>query len=146
MNEPDPDEASTIERLSRRADQLATQVDELTEEVKTLNRRQGRTERMSIRTATGLAFLTALALLVGMLAWQQLTTREQVQTLVDREVQTRDQALCPLTGLLLGSYDPSTRPPGPARDKYEEAFRVMRDAYAALGCLTPLVPRRLPNT
>ncbi len=145
MNELTPGE-TTIERLASRADLLGKKVDGLTSEVSQLNRRQGRTERLSIRTAGVLALLIVLAMLVGVLAWQQWVTRDQVAQLVGREVKTRDEALCPLAALLLGGYDPTTRPPGPAREQYEENFRIQREAYAALNCTNPLVPPRTATT
>lgn len=145
MNELTPEE-TTIERLASRADLLGEKVDSLTYEVSHLNRRQGRTERLSVRTASVLALLIVLAMLVGVLAWQQWVTRDQVAQLVQREVKTRDEALCPLAALLLGTYDPSSRPEGPARDKYEENFRIQRSAYAALNCTNPVVPPRTSQT
>lgn len=145
MNELTPEEA-TIERLASRADLLGEKVEGLTVEVSHLNRRQGRTERLSIRTAGVLGLLIVLALLTGVLAWQQWVTRDQVAQLVEREVKTRDEALCPIVALVLGGYDPSTRPDGPARDAYEENFQVMRAAFGALSCKNELVPPRTPTS
>lgn len=135
--------------LAERAEGLASQVEKLRDEIRRLNDRQNladhrqkRTQRMSARTALGLALMVVLALILGAITYQQIVTRGEVAAVVDRETKTRVQTLCPFYALVLGAYEPNSRPAGPARDQYEANYRVMTAGYVALECVDPLVPPR----
>lgn len=60
----------------------------------------------------------------------------------------RLDALCPVLALTVGSYNPDSRPEGPARDAYIAAMDVMRHAYQDTACadVAPLVPPRTPGS
>ncbi|MFR9807055.1 hypothetical protein ACL02T_32880 [Pseudonocardia sp. RS010] len=129
--------------LSARAGELADEVSQLRAAVEglskgqeALDRRTGRAERLSVRTALAGAALGILILLGIVLVTEQRSTQEQLDGLVQ-------QSLCPTFQLLVGGYDPTTRPPGEARDKYEDAFAQIREALAALHCTGGLVPPRI---
>lgn len=129
--------------LVTQAQALADTVGVLASAVDNLNKRTGKTERTTIFVALGLAVDLVLSVAVAVLVWSQISVYGDVQTAIARESSTRQEALCPLYGLLLGSYNPASRAEGTARDQYNEAFRVMRIAYDTLDCVNPVVPPRV---
>jgi hypothetical protein len=66
----------------------------------------------------------------------------QLQTVIHQQEVLRSQVLCPMYKIFLGSYAPSTRNPGPDRDKYEATFNDMRIQFQSLQCAGELVPPR----
>jgi len=132
--------------LAIQAQALADTVGVLAEAVDKLNTRTNKTERTTIWVALGLAVDLVLSVAVAVLVSSQISVASDVQLAVARESATRQDALCPLYGLLLGSYNPSSRAEGAARDQYNEAFQVMRGAYNSLDCTNPVVPPRLEPT
>lgn len=119
---------SSIEDLSRQTEDLADEVSGLRAEVARL-RRAGRT------TLVGVLAVLVLVVVVGTTLFRQLVTEDRLRTVVS-------DVLCPVFALVVGGYDPDSRPAGAARDTYEQTFTVMRNAYGALQCTGPLVPPR----
>lgn len=142
------DKASASEELRRddlvaAARELKAEVAELRQDMQVLNRRTTRAEKVSGRAkkASGRASLTAGVLLVivallGGTVWQQYQISGRLELLTQR-------SLCPLFALVVGGYDPSTRPEGVARDRYVATFASFRVAYDELRCIAPLVPPRI---
>jgi hypothetical protein len=139
--------------LGTQADKLGRKVDRLTETLKELGERQTRTERLSTRTAV--AAVIAIAILAGgsWLGYRQVVTSGQLSMVVGEQQQTAEDqrrvtedALCPVFALLIGGYDPSSRPEGPAREQYERTFQTFRTSYDALRCTTQFVPPRTPGS
>jgi len=133
------------DRLIEQAKVLADRVGALSDAVEHLDRRTNRGERAVIWMAAGLGLVLILSIIVG-IGFIQL--RDNTVTVTDiqaREEHTRQDALCPLYSLILGSYRPESRPEGDARQTYIDQFKVMRQAYAALDCTTPLVPPATPH-
>lgn len=126
-----------------RRDDLATAARELKGEVAELRlsveQLDDRTKRAERATRTGMWVSGLLLVVVALLGWvaaQQYQTAVRLDGLVQR-------SLCPVYGLVVGGYDPTTRAAGPDRDKYEANFAVMRRAYDELRCSpTSLVPPR----
>lgn len=121
--------------LARSADDLTGEVRGLRLAVEQLDRRTARAELVSGRAAAAAAILLLLLGLMGWVVWQEQQTAARVESLTQR-------SLCPVFALVVGGYDPQTRPEGPARDRYIATFEVMRVAYDELGCVAPLVPKR----
>lgn len=136
-----PDDVSAAEQARRdglavTAAELKGEVGALKLAVEQLGERTGRAERASFRTMLFATVLLVVVALLGWVVWQQSQTNGRLEQLVQR-------SLCPVYGLAVGGYDPSTRPAGPARDKYNQGFAVMRDAYAELHCsVDSLIPKR----
>lgn len=120
--------------LSKRAAELADQVEGLRLAVEQLDARTTRAERASTRTATAAVILFILVALAGWNVYQQRETADRLESLTQR-------SLCPVFGLVLGGFNPETRPAGEARTQYIETFDVMRGAYDELRCTAPFVPR-----
>lgn len=120
------------EELAERAEALADEVSRLNREVEKLNRR-------GIRAVYAVMLLFLLLGGMGILVFQQFRTSDRLEGVVQR-------SLCPVYGLVVGSYDPSTRPdtgPKPTpRDQYVATFQVMRDGYNELQCTAPIVPKK----
>jgi hypothetical protein len=120
------------EELAERAEALADEVGRLNREVEKLNRR-------GIRAVYAVILLFVLLGAMAILVNQQFRTSDKLEGVIQR-------SLCPVYGLVVGSFDPSTRPdtgPKPTpRDQYIATFQVMRDAYTDLQCTAPLVPKK----
>lgn len=121
--------------LAAAAGGLRDEVAGLRLDVQQFGRRLTRTERKSGRTVLFVGALTALVLLVGLVAWQQAATQQRLEDVTQ-------QSLCPTFALLLGGFDPSTRAEGPARDQYVATFASFRRSYDVLRCEAPFVPPR----
>lgn len=128
------------------SDALAASADELREEVARLRlavqQLDRRTKRAELVTSRVVAAIVVLLVLLGLVGWSvaaQVRTAERLGAVVEL-------SLCPTFALVLGGYNPESRPPGEARDRYERSFSVMRDAYTQLGCTSPLVPPRTPGS
>jgi hypothetical protein len=58
-----------------------------------------------------------------------------------------NDAFCPLMAVFVGSYDPNSRPAGPGRIAYEDAFSQMRHIFGpVLECPPVVVPPRTDLT
>ena len=131
----DPTPPDDDDGLSARAERLAAKVEGLTMQVGQLNRRAEEADRRGVRAIYALVVLGVILLVLGTVVWQQQRTAGRLEQVVQ-------QSICPLYGLILGSYDPATREEGDKRRRYEDGFVVMRGAAAALTCTAPLVPPR----
>lgn len=129
--------------LAEQAKVLADTVGALALAVDQLDRRTNRSERMTIAVAFGLVIDLILSIAVALLIGNLFTLNGQLQTAVAREATTRQQAICPLYALLLGSYNPSSRAEGADRDAYNKVFITLRDGYESLDCVSPIVPPRI---
>lgn len=91
-------------------------------------------EQRRSRTTRILLGVQALVLLIvallGLALWD----------VVRQQDRTTQQAFCPVFGLLLGGYNPESRPPGPDRDAYNATFATFTTSYQALECDSPIVP------
>lgn len=121
--------------LAARVTELTDQSRLLTQAVSDLKPRVERAERVSFRTAVVGLVLIFLVFILGWVAVNQQQTASRLDNLVQH-------SLCPVYALVVGGYDPSTRPAGASRDTYNHTFDVMRGAYADLGCTNTLVPPR----
>jgi hypothetical protein len=129
------------EDLASAARALKQEVADLREAVDHLAIRTGRAERATFRTSLVASLLLVVVLLLGWTSYAQHETSQRLEGLIQR-------ALCPVFALVVGGYDPATRPEGPARDKYVANFEVMRAGYEELACraTAPLVPPRTPGS
>jgi hypothetical protein len=145
-----------VDELKRQTRLLDDDVKQLTEEVHRLNARQDKTDKIWRFLVTGLLMVLALVGLLGYVAFRtERNAREQADLAIrqakaaQEQLDLRTRVLCPLYGLILGSYDPNSRDNNPdpnARQKYEDTFRVIREGYSVLECTAPLVPpRTTPN-
>jgi hypothetical protein len=131
--------------LTAQAKVLADRVGALSEAVEHLDHRTNRGERAVIGVAAGLVLVLILSVAVGIGFIRINSTTDSVAEVQAREARTRQEALCPLYSLILGSFNPSSRPEGDAREKYIQQFEIMRTAYATLDCTGPLVPPATPR-
>jgi hypothetical protein len=154
------DLSDQADKLGVKVDDLGVKVDRQTKSLVELGQRQTRTEQMSTRTAV--AAVIAIAVLAGgsWLGYRQVVSAAQLSGVVEQQRIANQQlaavvadqrrvtedALCPVFALLIGGYDPSTRPPGEAREQYERTFQTFRDSYDALRCTAQLVPPRSPGS
>lgn len=127
--------------------ELRDEVSELRLAVKHLDERTNRTERTTSWTGVAILILIGLVAALGWAIWQNHQTAQRVEELTQ-------SSLCPVYGLVVGGYDPTTRAlnpdgsyPGSGRQKYDQGFDVMRSAWAALGCSSQdVIPKRIdPN-
>lgn len=133
------------EPLRSQAKELADSVAVLTVAVEQLDRRTNRSERITIGVVFGLLLDLVLSVAVAVVLANQVSISERVATAVEREAHTREDALCPVFGLLLGNYNPESRPAGPGRDQYIATFDVMRRSYDNLSCPGGIVPPAAPR-
>jgi hypothetical protein len=101
----------------------------------------------------GLLLDLVLSFAVGIVLWNLSETNGrledqnlQVQQAVAREAATRQEVLCPLYGVIVGSFNPDSRPPGPQRDEYLRNFEVINGSYPKLNCANPVVPGSTAGT
>lgn len=119
--------------LRQALDRNSERVDGLRTDLTAMSDRQSATERRGAFVAITLIVAIVLTFLIGVTAWRGIIT--------DRRV----DAICPVLALVIGGYDPLTRPEGPARETYVQSFDVMRRSYAQLGCTQAIVPPRKTN-
>ncbi len=129
--------------LTEQARALADRIGALAAAVSELDRRTNRSEKITIGVILGLALDLVLSIAVALILTSQAATDESLQAAVDRETATRQDALCPLYSLFLGTYNPNSRAEGPDRDVYIANFGVLRQGYASLDCTGPIVPPRI---
>lgn len=133
------------DRLIEQAKVLADRVSGLSEAIEHLDRRTNRSEKVVLWVSIVLALTIVLAIALGIAFIQLHATSVAVQDTQTREVATREETLCPFFSLVLGTYNPNSRPEGAARQTYIEQFEAMRRGYAALDCTAPLVPPATPR-
>lgn len=89
--------------------------------------RRSRTTRILLGVQ---AFVLLIVAVLGLALWD----------VVQRQDRTTQQAFCPVFGLLLGGYNPESRPAGPDREAYNATFATFTSSYQALDCDSPIVP------
>ncbi|QJY46643.1 hypothetical protein [Pseudonocardia broussonetiae] len=124
-----------MDELKARAKALGDDVEALTESVDRLAERQTKTEQNNRALVVALLLVVALGGFVGYVAFR-------AERAIDDGIAVRQDVLCPVFDLVVGGYDPESRPAGPARETYIENQRVMREARDSLDCRGDLVPRR----
>lgn len=138
------------EPLREQAKVLSDNIGILSLAVTQLDRRTNRTERIQGWVVFGLILDLLLSVAVSFVVAAQFSTNATLQGAIDREARTRQEALCPLYSLLVGSYNPNSRTEGTDRDQYNFVFDQLRSGYESLDCkLQPAPPRSdtvLPTT
>ena len=115
-----------VKKLTNRLEESTVRIAELTGRNRALNERSRKHSNWIYATTIGLALSLISSIALAFVSYQFYEQRRVVH--------------CPFYSLVIGSYRPETRPPGPERDKYEEAFYQMRDSYAFLECGPPVPP------
>lgn len=133
------------DRLIEQAKVLADRVGALSSAVEHLDQRTNRSERAVIVVTVVLGLVIILSIALGIAFIQLRSNAEAVAETQRREALTREETLCPFFSLVLGTYNPNSRPEGDARRIYIEQFEAMRRGYAALDCTAPLVPPATPR-
>jgi hypothetical protein len=131
-----------IAHLTEQAKALTDEVAGLTLAVEHLDRRTNRNEKVQAFVVFGLLLDLVLSVAVGLVVGNQIAAANDVKTAVEREQVTRNQGVCPIYALLLGSYNPNTRIEGPDRDAYIKIFQNIDASYRALECKQAPVPPR----
>ena len=139
-----------MEELKRRTTELDGHVTQLSDKIEAntlalnqVHERQDRSERKGRVLAMVAVALLGGFLLLGWVAWQQHRTDERLSVVVQ-------DSLCPVYALVVGGYDPDSRPLNPdgsfegsPRQLYINNHLVMGQAYDRLRCQnTTLVPPR----
>jgi len=119
-------------------DAFAASVQALSDSVRNLARYGQRTRRLISWTIIGLVLDLTLTIVVGVLFNNQQGTSRRIERNAEniRLVQQRtgNEVLCPLYGLFLASFDPTSAAARKDPAKYEASFRVIRTGYQVLGC------------
>jgi hypothetical protein len=123
--------------LAQAALALREEVRELRLAVSQLKPRVERAEKVSVRAAGIATVIVVLTVIIGFVGYRQILAEAQIDN-----TNTRIDGLCPVLALVIGSADPESREPGPARDGYVRALEVMRQSYSDLACTTPFIPPR----
>ncbi len=134
-----------MDELKRQTRELDGDVKQLTGEVHRLNDRADRTDRDKKWLIVGLLLVVGLVALVAFVAVRAQQASDVAQRSSDEQSHLRNDVLCPLYSMFLGSYDPKTRDKNPdpaARQKYEDAFVKIREGWNVMQCTDPLVPPR----
>lgn len=134
------------EPLVEQARRLADRVRGLSVAVDELDKRTDRAGRVQVFVIFGLLLDVLLSIAVTLVVVNQFTAAEKLRHAVERESTTRSQGLCPLYGLIVGSYNPASRKEGPDRDAYIKSFQTLRDAHESLECNQAPVPPRSDQT
>jgi hypothetical protein len=131
-----------LKRTTRQLDEdvraLHDSVDQNTLALNQVHRRQDRSERKNRLFAVLTMALIGGFMLLGWTSWQQHQTAQRLSSVVDK-------SLCPLYGLIVGSYNPETRQlnadgtfEGSDRQKYIQSYEDpnvgMFAAADALSC------------
>lgn len=132
-------------QLIEEAKALAGEVGDLTEEVGHLANGLDELGQRTSRAERIIAVVVAIGVVVLILSAAVGVILLQLGQAVDRESQTRQAGLCPLYSVIIGAYNPNSRPEGPQRDTYNQWFDTMRAAYASLDCTQPIVPPPAPR-
>lgn len=127
MTAPDPADLPAV------ALRLIETIKDLTTAIEDLLSRTARSERREKIMWGVIALVLVLTGAMASTYYQQAQTSKALDD-------TRNEVLCPWNSIFLGSYNPSSRAPGPDREAYEASFVIIRDSYVRLGCTTPWVP------
>lgn len=128
--------------LTEQAKALTDKVGSLVLAVDQLDNRTGRTERVTMWVVFGLLLDLLLSVAVAFVVGNQFAAAADIREAVNRESVTRQQGLCPLYALLIGTYNPNSRAEGPDRQAYVSTFQTLNEAYQALECkIAPVPPR-----
>jgi hypothetical protein len=122
--------------LAVQAKALADTVGVLAKAVDQLDKRATKGERINVWVSLGLAVDLVLSIAVALVV-------SGLVGVIDRERSTRQDAMCPLYSLLLGSYNPSSRAEGGDRDTYNQVFITLQRSYDSLDCDDPIAPPRV---
>lgn len=133
-------------KLGAKVDRLTDAVDRLDKRYAVLESRTGTVERRSARTVAGALLVVAALVIGGLLGYSQVVTSDRLSTVVEDQRRVTQEVLCPLFALVLGGYDPDSRPAGAARDQYVQAFGEFSRLYTKLQCTAPTVPPREPGS
>lgn len=113
---------------------LGDAVDANTLALNQVHDRQDRSERKNRFLVLGAIVLLGGFMLLGWVAWQQHRTSEQIGRVVQ-------ESLCPVFALVVGGYNPDSRPLNPdgsyegsPRQVYIDNHLIMKGAYARLEC------------
>lgn len=94
--------------------------------------------RLSVVAITGLVLDVILSVVLGIGLSQVHKNEQSIGALTDRlnvsQTVTRQKALCPLYGVFLDSESPQGRAAAPDPEKYDQAFKVIREGYKILNC------------
>jgi hypothetical protein len=132
-------------QLIEEAKSLGGQVGELTDEVGHLADGLDQLKQRTSRAERIIAVVVVIGAIVLILSIAVGVTLVQLSQLIDREAKTRQKALCPFYSLVLGNYNPNSRPAGPDREAYNRNFDAMRLQYGELDCIEPIVPPPTPR-
>jgi len=136
--------AATAQALTEQVRALAGEVGGLADEVAEVDGRARRSRRVLSIAIVGLAFDLVLSCVVFFGLFAQSATDRRLESLIVRQDEIRNGALCPLYGLFLRSYNPD----GPAAKadpvQYERSFVEIRRSYGVLECAGP-VPTPVPR-
>lgn len=130
----------SVQKLTAETAALSDKVGALALSTEQLDRRASRSEKIVAGVILGLLLDLILSVAVAIVLGQQAATNDRLQTAIQRETQTRQEVLCPLYSLIVGAYNPNSRPPGPARDEYVRNFKVIVDSYPKLNCDHQVTP------
>jgi hypothetical protein len=129
-----------LNRLVDQAKSLADKVSALALSVDQLDRRTSRSEKITVGVVLGLLLDLVLSVAVAVVLTQLFVTNDRLEASIQREGQTRQEVLCPLYELIVSTFNPESRPPGPARDQYVQSMQVIIDSYPRLDCANPVTP------
>lgn len=135
-----------IQTLTDQAKALGDRVASLTLAVDQLHRRTDRTERVQAFVVFGLLLNLLLCVAVALVVVNQISASADLRAAIQREEVTRNQGVCPIYSLLLGSFNPTSRAEGPDRDAYIKIFKSIDASYRALECKQAPVPPRADQT
>lgn len=135
-----------LTNLTEQAKILGDKVGGLALAVEHLDRRTGRNERVQMWVVFGLLLDLVLSIAVALVVTNQITVNNDIKAAVAREATTRNDGICPLYSLIIGSYNPGSRAEGKDRDAYVAAYKTMGDAYRSLECRADPVPPRADQT
>lgn len=132
--------------LTEQARLLGERIAGLSLAVEQLDRRTNRSEKITIGVVFGLILDLILSVAVALVLGAQFSTNAKLEDANTRLEATVTEGICPVYGLVLGSYNPLTRKEGAERDAYVQSFKVMNEAYKSLKCPTAIVPPRSDQT
>jgi len=135
-----------INHLTEQAKALTDEVAGLSLAVDQLHRRTDRTERVQMFVVFGLLLDLVLSVAVALVVGNQIAASADLKVAVEREEVTRNQGVCPIYSLLVGSFNPASRAEGPDRDAYIRIFQSIDASYRALECKQAPVPPRADQT
>jgi hypothetical protein len=131
--------------LVESVDDLHAAVDDLTERWAESEAAAAKARKSAAWSQAVLVVLVVVSAALALLAWTSFDTAQRLDVEVQRNEVVTQQSLCPLFNLIVGSYRPESRPAGPERDAYEQAFVQLRTARDQLACREGLVPPSQPS-